>query len=186
VIETPYRDVCGRPQKLSFRTKIQRAIAVLQVAPSSTNLLSFPGELRLFSRCHHDRGRGQRRDGAYFDGPRRRRAPDRRRSLNFIACKLVAGGRDLPDEPWGAPVSQVGRQVGHTKGRLPSCHNGGRIGRLAGVGVAGRGFARAESFPARLRMAVPTFERVDRSAVFRSLAKKPTIRVRAARMCAHQ
>jgi hypothetical protein len=60
-------------------------------------------------RCHHDRGRGQRRDGAYFDGPRRRRAPDTRRSLNFIACKpLVAGGRDLPDEPWGAPVSQVG------------------------------------------------------------------------------
>jgi hypothetical protein len=33
VIETPYRDVRGRPQKSSFRTKIQRAIAVLQVAP---------------------------------------------------------------------------------------------------------------------------------------------------------
>jgi hypothetical protein len=35
VIETPYRDIRGRPQKSSFRTKIQRAIAVLQVARMS-------------------------------------------------------------------------------------------------------------------------------------------------------
>jgi hypothetical protein len=48
----------------------------------------------------------------------------------------------------------------------------GRIVRLAGVGVAGQGFARAETFPARLRMAVPNFERGQRS-----LAKKPAMRV---------
>jgi hypothetical protein len=41
VIETPYRDIRGRPQKSSFRTKIQRAIAVLQVAPMFQKILLF-------------------------------------------------------------------------------------------------------------------------------------------------
>jgi aminocarboxymuconate-semialdehyde decarboxylase len=40
VIETPYRDIRGRPQKSSFRTKIQRAIAVLQVARLDHQVMS--------------------------------------------------------------------------------------------------------------------------------------------------
>jgi hypothetical protein len=42
VIETPYRDIRGRPQKSSFRTKIQRAIAVLQVARLTLIFLIVP------------------------------------------------------------------------------------------------------------------------------------------------